>query len=310
MKVDYALVLAAGKGTRMGNIGKDLPKVIWPVFEKTILELETLYCKDFGAKKVFVNLFNYKDKILNFLKDRNLDESVNIIIEQEPLDIGGAIHNLASQLNYKGKLLVINSDQFIMLSEDIKKRFYDSSNDHDVVILTYDVEGHEQYNGVESIENKVIGIKKNSEYERDEKFETYTGMSIINLEALTPISGTSKFFESVANFKKLNVGKINIKNSTYWDFGTTTRYFKSMFSILNCYNQNDSFINFLKKYKSINEEKISKDSYGTSVSKAIDLANNKDVKENSIYLTKSFQKIPDSPCIVSGENIEVINSLQ
>ena len=45
MKVDNALILAAGKGTRMGNVGKILPKVIWPIFEKTILELEVAYAK-------------------------------------------------------------------------------------------------------------------------------------------------------------------------------------------------------------------------------------------------------------------------
>ena len=43
MIVENALILAAGAGTRMGEIGKVLPKVLWPVFECSLLELEVLY---------------------------------------------------------------------------------------------------------------------------------------------------------------------------------------------------------------------------------------------------------------------------
>jgi NDP-sugar pyrophosphorylase family protein len=308
MKVDYALVLAAGKGTRMGCIGKELPKVIWPIFEKSLLELETLYCKEFGAKKIFVNLYNYQDKILNFLNTQKLDQSVNIIIEEDTLDIGGAIHNLASKLNYKGKLLVVNSDQFIMLSNEVKNSFFEASNKHDIVLLTYDVEGHELYNGVESISNKVVGIKPNSTYKRDEVFETYTGMSIINLEALAPTPGQSKFFDTVANFNKINVGKINIQDSRYWDFGTIERYYKSMFNILKNYNNEDPFVNFLKTNNALNVNKVKSTSYGTKTSKTIDLANNNKIIEETIYLTNSSEQLPDDKCIVFENKVEIVNS--
>jgi len=40
MQIDYCLILAAGFGTRMGKIGKKLPKVHGPDFEKSLLELQ------------------------------------------------------------------------------------------------------------------------------------------------------------------------------------------------------------------------------------------------------------------------------
>ena len=56
MKIDYALLLAAGYGTRMGIIGKELPKVLWPVYEKTLLELQVDYLKELGVKNIFLNI--------------------------------------------------------------------------------------------------------------------------------------------------------------------------------------------------------------------------------------------------------------
>ena len=46
MKVNKALILSAGFGTRMGEIGKTLPKILWPIFDKSLLELQVLYLKE------------------------------------------------------------------------------------------------------------------------------------------------------------------------------------------------------------------------------------------------------------------------
>ena len=48
MQIDYALILSAGLGTRMGEIGKILPKVLWPIYFKSLLELQIRYCQSLG----------------------------------------------------------------------------------------------------------------------------------------------------------------------------------------------------------------------------------------------------------------------
>jgi hypothetical protein len=195
-----------------------------------------------------------------------------------------------------------------MLGNEVKKSFFEASNKHDIVLLTYDVEGHELYNGVESISNKVVGIRPNSTYKRDEVFETYTGMSIINLEALAPTTGQSKFFDTVADFNKINVGKINIQDSRYWEFGTIERYYKSMFNILENYNNEDPFVNFLKTNNALKINKVKSTSYGTKTSKTIDLANNKKIIEETIYLTNSSEQLPEDKCIVYENKVEIVKS--
>ena len=49
-----ALILAAGKGTRMGEIGKVLPKVLWPIYERSLLELQVQYAKSLGIKDIYI----------------------------------------------------------------------------------------------------------------------------------------------------------------------------------------------------------------------------------------------------------------
>lgn len=303
MRVDYALILAAGKGTRMGEIGKLLPKVIWPIYKKSILELEIEYCAEFGAQKTFVNLYNFKDRVEDHLKSKMLDKTVEIVIEDKVLDIGGAIHNIAKKVNYKGKLLVVNSDQFIMLNNEVKESFLKASEVNDTTLLTYTVNSNDKYNGILSRGDLVQAIKPNAEYQRDEHHETYTGMSIINLESLDPIQGESKFFDTVADFNKLRVGKINIKDSHYWDFGTLERYYSSMFKILEMINSEDPFVNFLKRQESIDVLKVKGRSYNSLAPCSICLAENDNQASKAIQLTKTSQ-LTDKKCIVYNDIVE------
>jgi NDP-sugar pyrophosphorylase family protein len=107
--------MSAGFGTRMGSIGKKLPKVLWPVFEKSIIELQVAYARSLGIDNIYINLHHMGEQIEEFCKSKASFEGVKFLWEKpEILDIGGAIHNLASQpeVKYKGKLLVLNADQF------------------------------------------------------------------------------------------------------------------------------------------------------------------------------------------------------
>lgn len=307
MQVDYVLILAAGKGTRMGKIGESIPKVLWPVFSRSILELEVLHAKRYCKKQIFVNVYNYENKLTEHIKNSDVFKNVKVLYEEETLDIGGAIHNLAKQVKYSGKLLVINSDQFIMLTKERWKHFYELSNDRDAVLLTYDVYGKDLYNAT-IIENEdLVEVRKNNLMGRDDIHETYTGVSIVNLEKLEPKSGESKFFDSVANYKQKKIGAINIKESKYWDFGTIRRYYNSMFNILDKWSEEEPFIEFLKKNKILNESLITKNSYNSSSKKVINLGNKDQDIENTIYLSETNTQIPEQDCIVLDDLIEVVD---
>lgn len=258
MKVDNVLILAAGKGTRMGEIGKVVPKVLWPVFKKSILELEIDYAKKFNPKKIYINLYNYKDKILNYAHKRESFNEIEFIEEMQPLDIGGAVHNLAKKLSYKGKLLIINSDQFIMLNQSKLQELEELSKKSDATLLVYSVDPKAGYGGLEIKDNKLKSLISTHESSKRSELITYTGMSIVNLESLDPCDGESKFFKSVANPQQIDISTLSIDDCLYWDFGTLNRYKESIKSIP---NSEDEFISFLKQTSSFPETKSEQKDY-------------------------------------------------
>ncbi len=308
MQVDYVLILAAGKGTRMGEVGRSIPKVLWPIFEKTLLELEIAYANQFNPKEIFINLFHRKDFIEKEILSKKMENEITIVKENSVLDIGGAIHNIASKVDYKGKLLVINSDQFIILDDRVKEEFSSKMETSDVCLLSYTVPTKDGYNALSTIDNKLNGIVPNEKIE-EATCETYTGMSCINLESLKPVQGESKFFESVAVPAKMNIRTLNIKSSRYWDFGTLRRYYDSMFSILNSLNkgENDVFISFLKKSGAIDEKKIGLGGYDAP-SGVIDLGKNTTHQENTIYLAPTKINASIRASIISGDSEDLVPS--
>ncbi|MCO4753618.1 MAG: NTP transferase domain-containing protein [Bacteriovoracaceae bacterium] len=287
MKVENALILAAGKGTRMGEIGKHLPKVLWPVFEKSLLELEVLYAKELGAQRVFINSYYYTKELLNHVENNPIFSDVEVLVEQAPIDIGGAVHNLAEKIGYRGNLLILNSDQFIFMEKDIWNKAFEKLKSSDAVLFAHEVNSSDNYNALALDKDRLVGITPNSELERDKKVHTYTGMSLIKLDKLQKVAGMSKFFDSVADFKSNDIRIMDIASSPYWDFGTLSRYWKSSFKILNLAagSTNDMFVNFLISSKALHSEKVGKDTYNTSSgSHVINLSNASNVEASQAII--------------------------
>lgn len=306
MSIEYALILAAGKGTRMGEIGKVLPKVLWPVYEKSLLALEVQYAKSLGAKKIFINVFNYKEIILKHIKNDPVFSDVTILVEEERLDVGGAVHNLAKEVGYDGRVLILNADQFIILKDKIREDFFAVSEDYDDTLVTFKVNSSDGYNALISSSGKLSSIENNKNIPRNKLIDTYTGLSIIDLSSLEKISGESKFFESVANPKKRKVRLLSMKDSSYWDFGTIDRYAKSSFKVLSL-KEGSPFFDFLVSSNALNKEKISyqKNSYGTDTKKnCINLSGEDIVADDSIIL-RNLTKSKVMPGKIIYEEVSV-----
>lgn len=252
MNVDCAFILGAGLGTRMGPVGKVLPKLLWPVFEKTLLELQIEFAKSIGIRKVYLNTHYEAELIHQYINEKKLD--IEVLHEEKLLDIGGGIHNLARRLNYQGKILILNGDQFLIQDEEHFKSFLEISEDHVATLLGLKVPFDSGYNELSLENNLLVDIKKN---DSGEDYYTYSGSSIINLSKLDPSSGESKFFDTVANYKNKSVYVYNHNSLDYWDFGTTGRYFESMRRVLD--EKDSTFKNFLVHSESIILEKIGED---------------------------------------------------
>ena len=303
MQIDHCLIMAAGFGTRMGKIGHKLPKVLWPVFEKSLLELQIAYARSLGAQKIYINLHFMGEQIEEFCKSKSAFDDVTFLWEKpEILDIGGAVHNLAarSDVNYSGKLLVLNADQFFYLKKEelaaYLKPFLKSSG----ILFTYLVTTSQGYNALEINEKREVkGITKNKELPPNKVTETYTGISYIDLSQLEPVKGISSFFESVCPFKEKTISAILLKDVDYWDFGTLKRYWETSFSILETYskNSNHPFLRFLVNEKSLKTWKIDllKCSYNAKAPKVINLAADIYVEDSNPMIILTATNAKKSP---------------
>jgi len=108
---DYKVfILAAGLGTRLGDLGKDLPKVMLPVGGKPLLENTINLLKSQGFKKFVLNTHYFSEKITGYFGN---GEKLGVSIEysdesKELLETAGAIKKAADLL----------SDNFILIYGD------------------------------------------------------------------------------------------------------------------------------------------------------------------------------------------------
>lgn len=250
MQIDYALILSAGMGTRMGEIGKKLPKPLWPVFFKNLLELQVDFCHDMGIKKIFVNTHFLADEIEKYIQTHEKFKNVIVLHEDPLLDSGGAIHNMASRgdVNYAGNVLLVNADQFLFFD----KKYYDealsSLENSRGALFGIKVDKAAKYNETVIIDDQLKDIRKADGLN---DYVTYSGLGILKLDGLEPIPGATKFFETVANYKKERVQFIVPPKFEYWDFGTADIYFNSIKKIFASYKEEKSgwLMDFLNTHR-------------------------------------------------------------
>lgn len=297
MQLDFAYILAAGKGTRMGEIGKRIPKPIWPIFEKSLLELQVAWCVELGLKKIYINAHYLADVLKNEVDkiQKKYPVEIKVLFEDPLLDSGGCLHNLAEQpeVNYSGKILLINSDQFfffdqLYLTKALNKL---STEKTAAVLFGLPVKKEEAYN--ETVINKDGVLTEIKKTDGSYDFVTYSGLGLIDLSRLKPIHGISKFFESVANYKNEKVYFVTPKKFEYWDFGTLPLYVQNIKKIHQLANDQESgFIKFLVKNQALVLNKMNDRGYLNFLNKnAIDLNHKGRFVEDSIKYDELEQKI-------------------
>lgn len=103
-----AMILAAGKGTRMQSFFPDLPKPLVPVAGKSLLDHALDFAFSAGVKRVIVNTSYMAEKVEQHLRSK-ADKRIEISRESEPLETGGGIAHALPLLG-REPFFVINSD--------------------------------------------------------------------------------------------------------------------------------------------------------------------------------------------------------
>ncbi len=104
-----ALILAAGFGTRLLPYTQHLPKPLFTINGRPILDYAVNNLLDAGCTKIFINAHHLADAIADFVDKHRSKNVLELVFEPVILDTGGAIANLGNALA-DDDFFVINGD--------------------------------------------------------------------------------------------------------------------------------------------------------------------------------------------------------
>jgi NDP-sugar pyrophosphorylase family protein len=106
----HAMILAAGRGTRLGPLGEATPKVLLEVGGEPLLARHLRYLADQGVEQVVVNVHHLAAQVTAFVARYAGPVAVTCIAEPDLLGTAGAVRNA---------LHLLGSEPFVVLYGDI-----------------------------------------------------------------------------------------------------------------------------------------------------------------------------------------------
>jgi len=170
------IILAAGIGTRMGEIGKDVPKCLLKIQKKPILEHQISIIKKSGIKKENVLLVIGKQGSCWREENVSIIRSLhnNIIINEKNVDLNQVYSFLIGMKNIKEDNILVMDGDLIASKEVIKHIISKKENS---ILLTQTPKSND------SSGNKIVlkgdKIVKVTREKVDKDFTIYAGMFLI-----------------------------------------------------------------------------------------------------------------------------------
>ena len=133
-----ALMLAAGKGARLGKYTRNNTKCMLEVNGKTLLERTIDSLLEANIDKFIIVLGYKKENVINFIKEKGLDKKINITYVYN--DIYDTTNNIYSL--YLAKEYLKNDDTILLESDiiydkSIIKKLVDSNYESAAVVAKY-----------------------------------------------------------------------------------------------------------------------------------------------------------------------------
>lgn len=126
-----ALILAAGKGSRLQYLGKDCPKCLLTVGGKQILARTIDNLLESGIEKIFISINHQADDIIYFCRKNYLDYNITFIDERKCPEFDRnniySVYYALSQIDLSEPLLLIEGD-IIFNSSIIKNLLSDKKS--------------------------------------------------------------------------------------------------------------------------------------------------------------------------------------
>ena len=90
-QIKCGMILAAGRGTRLGALGRQTPKALLEVGGEALVDQALAGLAAANVKEVVINASHLKNQIEAHLKKTIKTPTVQLSLEEEPLETGGGV---------------------------------------------------------------------------------------------------------------------------------------------------------------------------------------------------------------------------
>ncbi len=229
-----ALILAAGLGTRLQPHTHTIPKALFPVGGKPLLDIAINNLIAAGCEALVINTHHLHERIEDFIAQRS--DTIEVQTRHEPiiLGTGGAIKNVDDFWDDR-PFMVINADVFSTI--DLQRVYaYHCAHGHPITLVLYD---EPAINTVTLDADGFVsgfGDGDDSTGSTPATQLTFTGIQVLNPEILDYIPAAT-FSSSIDAFKKMMAAgkrvKAYVPRRAFWnDIGTPERYRKTNIEVM------------------------------------------------------------------------------
>jgi NDP-sugar pyrophosphorylase family protein len=106
------MILAAGRGTRLGVLGKSTPKILVELDGEPLLARQIRYLKSCGVQRIVVNAHHLADQVQAFVAAHPQASDVDVIVEPQLLGTAGGVRNALEELG-EGVFAVLYGDVIV-----------------------------------------------------------------------------------------------------------------------------------------------------------------------------------------------------
>lgn len=221
-----AMIFAAGLGTRLFPITKDIPKALAKVNGKTLLEYAIMYVASFGFHDIIINTHHFPDKIESFLNNKSFENlHISISYEEKLLDTAGGLAFASHFFLPNDLILLYNVD--ILTNMDIEKMIELHQNSNTDISLAVQsrkttryflFDGDKKLQGwVNKVTNELIINQNVNQVSLDEL--AFNGIHLWNYKVLSNLISAEKLSLTPFYLNKMSELKITgfeVGSDNYW----------------------------------------------------------------------------------------------
>ena len=192
--IENALILAAGKGTRMWPLTENSPKPLLPICGLPIIERQIQEMKKIGVKKLYI-LIGYQMKELSDYLGKNKNGiDIQYIVQKEQKGTGHAVNQAKNII--KGNFYCINGD-LIVDSKNLERL---KKKKDELTMMVTKVKDGSNFGVIESMNGRLVSINEKG----------VSGKSTINAGIFL---FNEKIFDAIDNIEKSIRGEYELTDA-------------------------------------------------------------------------------------------------